>query len=87
MPIPQLAELASRFIPITLANLAREYPNGLALAAIDADLGTPRELHPASSAVTTGTRRSTGAGNSPGYSPPCPAIRSKRRYGPRSSRR
>ena len=48
MPIPQLAELASRFIPVTIANLAREYPNGLALRLrSDADLGTPRELHPA----------------------------------------
>lgn len=48
MPIPQLAELAPRFIPITLANLACEYPNGLALRLRSgADLGTPRQLHPA----------------------------------------
>jgi hypothetical protein len=48
MPIPQLAELASRFIPVTVANLSREYPNGLALRLRSADdLGTPRGLHPA----------------------------------------
>ena len=48
MPIPPLAQLVSRFLPVTIANLAREYPNGLALRLrSDADLGTPRQLHPA----------------------------------------
>jgi len=47
MAIPHLADLVSRFIPVTLANLSREYPSGLALRLRSAaDLGTPRQLHP-----------------------------------------
>jgi len=48
MPIPSAYDLSLRFLPVTLANLAREYPNGLVLRLrSEADLGTPRQLHPA----------------------------------------
>ncbi|MBK8835475.1 MAG: DUF2891 family protein [Anaerolineae bacterium] len=48
MDIPSTYDLSLRFLPVTLANLAREYPNGLALRLrFEADLGTPRQLHPA----------------------------------------
>jgi len=48
MDIPSTYDLSLRFLPVTLANLAREYPNGLALRLrSEADLGTPRQLHPA----------------------------------------
>ncbi len=47
MAIPSVYDLSLRFLPVTLANLAREYPNGLALRLRSAaDLGTPRQLHP-----------------------------------------
>lgn len=48
MTIPTAYDLSRRFLPVTLANLAREYPNGLALRLRnETDLGTPRQLHPA----------------------------------------
>ncbi len=48
MMIPTAYDLSLRFVPVTLANLLREFPNGHALRLrSEADLATPRELHPA----------------------------------------
>ncbi|MFN8492745.1 MAG: DUF2891 domain-containing protein [Caldilineaceae bacterium] len=45
--LAQLASVVEQFIPITLANLQREYPNGLLhQLKSDADVQPPRVLHP-----------------------------------------
>lgn len=48
MTVPDLDTLLERFLPVTLANLRREYPNGHMLRLRwPSDLAGPRALHPA----------------------------------------
>jgi hypothetical protein len=53
----------ARFAQLALSCVHREYPNKIAhVLASDADVHAPRELTPASSAVSTGIRLCTRTG-------------------------